>query len=152
EHFVDVEIVGGNHDRISSSNQDDKEGQVAYLISGMLERLGKGIDTNFDPLLLTSNHDGIQYICTHGDKRISKKDANQMVLEYGDQSCFNVMLTAHRHDEKIIENTIKFKSIQIPAVCSPNNYAVRNGWTSSSGFVILEKTPFKNVTVHSHGL
>lgn len=152
DKFVDLEIIGGNHDRISSSNQDDKRGQVAYLVNGMLKRIGNGIDTKFHHRLLSSNHDGVQYIITHGDKKVAKKDANQMVLEFGDQDSFNVMLTAHKHDERIIENTVKFKSLQIPAIVPPNEYALDNGWTSSNGFVVLTANEAGNVDVHTHGL
>jgi len=146
-----VDFVGGNHDRVTASRDDDKGGQVVYMIAELLKRT-TDIPTRFDEKILTSSHDGVSYIITHGDKRISKMLPSRLILEYGNQEEFNVLLNAHGHEEKIHENSIKFQARQVPPICVPNQYALDNGWSSQSGFTLIMKGDRGGVNVSTISL
>lgn len=151
-NLVDIEIIGGNHDRISKNYGEDKEGQVAYLIAGLLQRFFNGLHVEFNPLLLSSVHDNICYIITHGDKNITKKKPTDIILEYGKQDMYNVLLSAHKHEEEVKGVTTKFRSHRIPPICGPNEYSIQIGYRGNPGFVIVDANDFGSVDVKSIGL
>lgn len=146
---LDVDIVGGNHDRISSSNEDDKSGQVAYLISELLRRF-TDLPVRYEARIMTCEHDGVCFVLTHGDKRITKAQPSQLILEYGNQNMFNVMLNAHGHEELIHKNSVKFQARQVPPIFVPNKYALDNGWTSHSGFTVIESSERGGVNIQTY--
>ena len=146
-NFASIEIIGGNHDRISSHWAED-----AYLVEGLLSRHIDGIQSKFSPILLNSVIDDISYIVSHGDKKISKKDSSELVLKHGKQDLYNVLLHAHGHEEKILKSTRKLRVHQIPPVCTPNQFAVENGYDGSSGFVLIEANRFGTVDIQTKGL
>src|SRR5690625_5624799 len=68
-----VDIISGNHDRITEANNDDSQGQVAYMVAGLLQRHYPAVKTNYDPLILVNEYDGVGYIDMHGNKPISRR-------------------------------------------------------------------------------
>lgn len=146
-----VSIIGGNHDRITASNEEDKQGQVAYLIAEMLRRF-TNMDVSFDPRILSKRIDNVQYILTHGDKKISKKQPADMILEYGDQELFNVMLNAHGHEELIHKNSVKFQARQIPPIVVGGEYSRDLGVSANSGFTLIERSDRAGVNVQTISL
>lgn len=152
ENFESIDIIGGNHDRISKHWGEDKQGQVAYLVEGLLDRFIDYISSDFSPILMSKVHDKLCYIISHGDKRISKTDASELVLKYGEQDLYNVLLYAHGHEEKTIKSTNKLRVQQIPPICTPNKFAVEQGYDGASGFVVLESNDFGGVDIVTKGL
>lgn len=143
-----VNIIGGNHDRITASNEEDKQGQVAYLIAEMLKRF-TNMNISFDPRILSKRIDNVQYILTHGDKKISKKQPSDMILEYGDQELFNVMLNAHGHEELIHKNSARFQARQIPPIVVGGQYSKDLGVSANSGFTLIERSPRNGVIIQT---
>lgn len=143
-----VDIISGNHDRISSANDEDTEGQVAYAVAELIKRSGFE-NINYDPLLLSSNIDGVQYILTHGHLPISKKNPSQLVLDYGCQNSYNVLAKAHRHTEAVEESTTKLRVQQCPSFVPANNFAERLGEHSPTGFLLMEANELGSVNVNS---
>lgn len=131
-----LSIISGNHDRISSANDDDTEGQVAYGVAELLKR--SGIDVTFDPLVLSEDHGGINYILLHGHLPISKKSADKIVLDYGKQDMYNVILKAHKHNQKILQSTTKLTVHQVPSLVPANEFAERLGEHAPTGIMLYE--------------
>lgn len=152
KYFRTLDMIGGNHDRITQSFGGDKQGQVAYLVHEMLKRKIDDLSSRFSPILLNAVHDDVSYILSHGDKRISKSDASELILKYGKQEMYNVLLHAHGHEEQVTKNTRNLRVHQIPPVCPPNQYAVENGYNGASGFVIIEPNKFGRVDIMTKGL
>lgn len=152
KHFRSLDMIGGNHDRITDAYGGDKQGQVAYLVHEMLQRKIENLKSRFSPILLSSVHNDISYILTHGDKRISKSDSSELILKYGKQEMYNVLLHAHGHEEQVTKNTRKLRVHQIPPICTPNQYAIENGYNGASGFVIIEPNKFNRVDIMTKGL
>lgn len=141
--LVEVDMVSGNHDRVSADNEEDKQGQVGFLISELLDRF-TNVPVTYHSDIITKVHDDVCYIMSHGHKRFSKMLPSEMVMNYGDQNLFNVMITGHGHQEKILHNSIKYQCRQIPAIIPANDYAKSLGASSMQGFTIFERNNFTN--------
>ena len=150
-NIVDVDIISGNHDRISASNEDDTEGQVAYGVAELLKR-SCDLPIRFDPLVLSAEHDGVNYIQLHGHLPIAKKNPAELVLDYGNQNMYNVVLTAHKHTEQVKKSTSRLRVHQVPSFVPANQYAEQLGAHSSTGFVLMESNEIGTVDVQTIGL
>ena len=138
QNFSHLYMIPGNHDRISSSNDDDQVGEVIELVHGMFERVG-GFDSSYHPLLLSQEIDGVNYILTHGNKKISKKEGSRLAFDYGNPELYNVVLSAHLHHRQTVEDSWKYRVEVIPSVCNPNEYAMSLGEHSRPGCYIFEE-------------
>jgi predicted phosphodiesterase len=95
-----VYIVAGNHDRVTNKKDQDARGEAAGLIADVLELM---IDTpiHFDYSYLNPEIDGVKYIFTHGHLGLSNRSEHATILEYGDQSKYNVVLQGHHHKREV---------------------------------------------------
>lgn len=145
----DVKIVAGNHDRVTSDNKEDVQGDAANLIAWGLELIGYKVE--FNPLVITHVVNDICYILTHGHHGLSGKSTQQLCWDYGIQGKFNLIMEGHLHS--IIQklsvksrekyNTIKDDSVDhrrmnCPSFYTGNFFSEALGYTSTSGFVISE--------------
>lgn len=130
--------VSGNHDRITSDSKEDRKGQVAEIIFYMLKRLyGETLHVEYEDLVLARQIDGIQYVLAHGDKK-TIRDGKQTVIDHGDSKLFNLIITAHYHNRKIMEDNRTYRWISVPAVFSGNRYSEENAWRARPGFDTFE--------------
>lgn len=141
-HFKRCYFLGGNHDRITDSKDNDNEAQVVELLHGFFQRFGRW-ETHFDPLIVSTNIDNIQYILGHGDNRITKQDPSRIILDYGDPNYFNCIISAHEHNRRLVHDAKNFRQIVAPPIVTGNAYEQRNGWNSHPGFLCIEN--FNNV-------
>lgn len=139
--LIDVEMVSGNHDRVTSDNQDDKDGQVAYLIYELLRRF-TNVPVKYDTDILSSVHDGVCYIISHGHKKLSKMQPSELIMQYGKQGMFNVLLTGHGHEELILHNSANYQCRQVPPIVPPNEFATSLGKSSMQGFTIVKSNKY----------
>jgi metallophosphoesterase superfamily enzyme len=138
KHFQDAIIMGGNHDRSTRTSEADPDAEIAKIINGIFERVGK-YDTSFDPLVLTKEVDGIEYICMHGDKKIAKQDASRLVIDYGNSNIFNLILSAHIHHREVFDDAYKFRFMTCPPIVPGKKYEEDAGWNSTTGFLMVEE-------------
>jgi hypothetical protein len=155
-----VNMVGGNHDRVTSNNKEDTKGGVADLVAAML-RLS-GYDVTFSPLVVPVEIDGIMYIMLHGDKGVSKRSTSDIICSYGqlkkpviedgkivEKKMFNFVLEGHLHSRiqrmsagaidkfKIVtDDSIDMRRQVLPSIFTGNSYSEDNNWFSNSGIVI----------------
>ena len=100
-----VYMIAGNHDRVTLKSDIDSKGEAAKLIADFLG-LMVDVPIDFNYTVLNPTIDGIKYILTHGHLSLSKMEANGMILEFGDQHIYNVILNAHGH-HKLLKSGIK---------------------------------------------
>lgn len=141
-------ILSGNHDRVSSANDEDTEGQVAYAVSELIKRSGFD-NVKYDPVIISNKVDGFTEILTHGHLPLSKKKPSDLVLDYGDQNTYNILIKAHKHFESVEEVTTKVRVQQCPSFVPANNFAERLGAHAPTGFLIIESNDFGSVDVRS---
>jgi len=134
-----VYIVGGNHDRISDTKDDDQYGQVAWFIYQMLKRANPDLDIIYDKRILVFDVGGIRYIAQHGHLPLSKLKMNDLIVDYGDNNKFNFIVSAHLHHRKIVDDSKNGRMIVIPSLTPTNHYAADLGRHSLCGFVRVQE-------------
>lgn len=147
-NLTEVYMVSGNHDRVTSNNQEDVEGDVCKILAYFLEENCKGINFTFHPMVITKIIDNICYIITHGHLGFSSKDLGKILFQYGKQGYYNVLLSGHYHTRRstqniitaqsIMEDNVDYRSIICPSLFTGNFYSESNGWTSTAGYLIIE--------------
>lgn len=139
-----VYCVSGNHDRYTSSNKEDTKGEV---MQGLAYFLGKflPVPVEYDPLVITTVVDNICYIITHGHHGFTQKNIEKIILDYGIQGMFNVVIKGHWHTRKknevlvrvetIIKDTSRYRGYVCPSLFTGNFYSEAAGFSSVAGFL-----------------
>ncbi|MFN7465265.1 MAG: metallophosphoesterase [Planctomycetota bacterium] len=150
-----VYMVSGNHDRLTPEKPMDKDGGAAQIVAYMLS---KTVPTTWHPFIINTEIDNICYILNHGDHKIAKQDLGKVVFEYGDQSKYNVFLTAHLHIRKstkifqekntILSDTNKYRAVTVAPIVTGNRWAEENGYSCSPGFSIFVANSSRNNVHH----
>lgn len=135
-----VYIIAGNHDRVTSRNDEDTEGDTARIISYFLEQR-VNCPVKFHTTVLSEDIDGINYIFHHGDKGFARGDLADIVLAFGNNTKFNVVLSGHLHTRNrkerqtyINEDTRKYRAYTCPSIFTGNEYSENLNFTTISGF------------------
>lgn len=149
DNLGEIKIVAGNHDRVTSDNKEDVQGDGASLIAWGLEMLGYNVE--FNPLVIQHIVEGICHLLTHGHHSISKKSTQQLVLDYGKQGMFNLICEGHLHSiierlserqkenfQTVKDDAVDYRRMNCPSYFTGNFYSESLGYTSQSGFVITE--------------
>tara|TARA_R110000803_G_C11937257_1_gene316116 strand:- start:52 stop:1188 length:1137 start_codon:yes stop_codon:yes gene_type:complete len=148
DNLGEIKIVAGNHDRLSKANDEDVKGGACELIAWGL-RL-KGFSVEFHPYVVTHLVNGINYICLHGDKGISKRATKDIIWDYGIKGKFNFVCEAHLHSlieklsvtqrEKykvIRDDAIDHRRMHLQSFFTGNYYSETLGYNSNSGYSII---------------
>jgi hypothetical protein len=143
-----IKIVAGNHDRLSKNNDEDVKGGAAELIAYCLELMG--YDVEFHPYVITHVVNDIVHILLHGDKGISKKSTEKIILDYGIQGMYNLIGEAHLHSliEKLSvkqkealfvvkDDSILHRRLTLPSFFTGNYYSATLGFTTNAGYFIV---------------
>ena len=143
-NVVKVYMISGNHDRLTPDKPMDKDGGAAQIVAYMLN---KTVPTKWHPVIMKQIIDDICYILTHGHHKLAHQDLGKLVFEYGEQSRYNVILSAHFHVRKttkvfqeknlIMADTNKYRAVTIAPIVTGNRWVEENGWSSSPGFSIF---------------
>ena len=143
-----ITVISGNHDRTSIKMDLDPRGGVAQLIAYMLEQSNSDMSVQWDPMLVSKDIDGIQYIMTHNHLGLAKNDMAKIFWEYGAQGKYNLLLGGHWHSrrgkkefrqvDQIYWDQANYRALCVAPLFTGNFYSESNGWTSSSGVTIIE--------------
>lgn len=143
-----ISVVSGNHDRTSIKTDLDPRGGVAQLLAYMLQQSNKELSVTWDPMLVSKEIDGIQYIMTHNHLGVSKNDMAKVFWEYGEQGIYNILLGGHWHSrrgkrqyrqvDQVYWDQANYRALSVAPLFTGNFYSESNGWTSSSGITIIE--------------
>ena len=159
EHFLDllnnlgkIKMVAGNHDRVTSDNNEDTDGGAAELIAYALELIGYDIEFKRD--VLTHKVDGVNYILNHGHLSFTQKKSTQEICwMYGEKGVFNFITEGHLHSrisklnakqvsnfKMILEDSIDCRRQVCPSLFTGNSYSEDGGWSTLAGFIITESS------------
>jgi predicted phosphodiesterase/ribosomal protein L29 len=135
-NVVEIVAVSGNHDRTTSDKGEDTKGEVGELVFYILNMLYKNkINVNYHPDVVSTIIDGINYIITHGHLGESKKSPNQLIVEYGNNKKFNLILEGHLHSRIVKEDGRKFRFVICPSLFTGNSYSKQLGFSSTPGYL-----------------
>lgn len=143
-----IKIVAGNHDRVTSSNHEDTDGDAAYLIAYCLELLG--YDVEFAPDVLSHEVDGINYILNHGHHYLTKAlSTEEICWRYGQKDRFNFVQEGHLHSrirkmttkqvanfKLITDDSIDTRRQTFASMFTGNPYSEYGGWSTLGGHTI----------------
>ena len=135
-----VNIVGGNHDRMSSDKNEENTGEGAKLIAYMLKHTLPSIKVNFDPNIIISNYDpNLTIIAMHGDNPIDKASGQSIAWEHGSSDKFNYIVTGHMHSRKQNpkDDGLKFRKTALPAFCPIDSYGKTVTHPTKPGFQMV---------------
>lgn len=146
--------VSGNHDRATPNKNEDNEGFIAEIIFEFLRLSFKNspIKVIFDARLQNLMIDDICYIMSHGHEKISDQNASNLVLKYGSQNHYNILLSGHWHERRIKADGVQFRQIVCPSVFPGNNYSVGLGYDTCPGFLIIQNNGNGKAIVHDYPL
>lgn len=152
-NLSEINIVAGNHDRMSAKNTVDTYGEAARLLAWLFTKDFPGIVINYDKLILVRKIDGINHIMTHGQHGISKRDVSKIVADYGDSKLFNLWTEGHLHTRtytKVLKSKLaeystieyvsmdeqKYRKMVLPPIFTGNFYSESLGYAGYAGFAI----------------
>jgi hypothetical protein len=141
-----VDIVGGNHDRMSSDRNEENTGEAAKLLAYMLDHSLDSVNVRFDPGIIIDDSDPNMVIITmHGDYPVDKLSGQSIAWEYGNPAKFNYIATAHYHSRKQNpkEDGLRFRKCALPAFCPSDDYAKTVAHASMPGFQVITTTDDK---------
>lgn len=166
KHFLDeinnlgvIKIVAGNHDRVTSSKDEDSDGGAAELISWGLKLIG--YDVEFSTSIIKHVVDDVCYILNHGHHGYTRsKSTEELCWEYGEKGYFNFIMEGHLHSRisklnakqlsnfKIIsDDTIDCRRQVCASLFTGNSYSEYGGWSTKAGYTITESNNNKGVNV-----
>lgn len=167
-NIEEINIVSGNHDRISASRNVDGYGEGAKLLAYMLQKDFPDVKINFDYLILVREIDGINHIITHGHHGISKKDLSKVVADFGKTGMFNLWTEGHLHNrlsKKVLKTKIatydsidyveldqqNYRKLVLPPIFTGNFFSESLGFANNAGFVVTYNNGkgFPNVNDYS---
>lgn len=148
-----VNLVSGNHDRISKSKSVDNYGEGAKILAWSLQKDFPDLEVNFNPLILVNEIDDIVHIMTHGHHGISKRDSAKVIADYGDTSKFNLWTEGHMHSrsyKRVLKSKLtqydtieyveldeqKYRKLVLPPLFTGNFFSESIGYSGWAGFVI----------------
>jgi Calcineurin-like phosphoesterase len=133
-----VYAVPGNHDRMTPSNKDDGQGFLAEILFEMISLAFNGkLDVMYDEKVITVSIDNLHYIMSHGHLKLSDINPAELILEYGDQYKFNVVVSAHWHNRKVRKDHRNFRQLVCPSIFPGNDYSENLGVSSAPGFLMI---------------
>lgn len=121
-----VDLVGGNHDRLSSNSAEENTGEGAKLIAFMIKESLGDIPVNFDSYRIVDDVDPkMTIILLHGDKPIDKSSGESIAWTYGNSSKFNYIMTAHMHSRKQNpkDDGLNFRKEALTSFCPMDTYS-----------------------------
>lgn len=151
-----IGIVNGNHDRTTSDHRVDMHGQVGDMIAYILGHTFPDITVRHDPVLLTENIDGVRYLATHGHRGI-EKDVHKLLFNHGEQGVYNFLAVGHKHTRGsksapsvsagVIADYANYRAVTVPPLFTGNFWSAALGFSSSSGFIVVERSASDKVNL-----
>ena len=134
--------VPGNHDRSSSSNIEDVEGFIGRIVFEFIKQSYGGAEQvvmKYNELLVSNNFGGINYLLSHGDKKLSHKKPSDLILEHSPNPReYTILIKGHYHERQVVQDHKNFRSLTVPAIMPGNHYSVSSGYSATPGFITIE--------------
>lgn len=168
-NLAGVNIVSGNHDRMTASNKMDNTGEGGKVLWYMLSKDFPELPIDYHNSVLSKKIDGVNYLLTHGDKGYSKKDFSKFVLDYGNTKEYNLVIEGHLHTRKTLKSMSyekkhygeievvsyddsNYRKLVAPSLFTGNWYSESLGFGGNAGMLITENNGNDNVNVFDYTL
>ncbi len=134
-----VILISGNHDRTTSNNSEDVDGEIIYWVHFTLKAMfGKLIDIEFSTDITAHKIGNVGFLFTHGHLGLSKKDPSNIVLDYGfGEHIYHMIVEGHLHTRKVKHDSLNRRVIVAPSIFTGNNYSKQGGWSTLPGYLFF---------------
>lgn len=165
-----VNVLSGNHDRVTANNQIDTEGAAAEILAyGLSLIFGDAVVVDYHPYIMSKEIDDICYLLTHGHHSLDKRDPAKIIKQYGSADLYTIWLSGHIHSRKtdkfmarrpISYDTISavsldemnYRKVVVPSLFTGNFYSETLGYTSCGGFIVVENNGFGKPNVYDYSI
>ena len=147
-NLADIKMVAGNHDRVTSDNKEDENGDAANLIAWGLDLIGYNVE--FNPNIISHEVSGVNHIILHGHNIVSKRPTKEIIWDYGKQGVFNLVVEGHLHSiierlsvsqrnsfQTTKDDSLDHRRVICPSFFTGNSYSEKLNFFSNSGFMIV---------------
>lgn len=152
-NLVEINMVSGNHDRMTISKKVDNTGEGAKILWYMLKKDYPDLQINYSDSVLVREIDGINYILTHGDKGLNKKEMSKVVFDYGNNKLYNILMEGHWHTRRVVKgmtakpvyyeeaevvslDEANYRRISVSALFTGNYYSESLGFAGTAGMTL----------------
>jgi metallophosphoesterase superfamily enzyme len=135
----EVLFVAGNHDRTTSSNKEDVDGEVIQWVHYVINaKFGHLFNCDWNSKIIARNINNVGYIWTHGHHALSKRNPAELVTQYGfGKGIYSIIIEGHLHTRKIKADTSEYRSIVTSSIFTGNDYSDNSGWSTLPGFTYM---------------
>ena len=162
KNLKSVDICSGNHDRITSNNAEDVQGEVAYMLHYLFTKDFKDVESTYSDTIIKRIVDRIGYLGFHGHLGFSKKDTGKIIQDYGFEKSlveYHVCIQGHFHarqskkafkkflakyeDIDVVQHdSLDYRKVTAPPLFTGNFYSESLGFTSTAGFTKLKRNKY----------
>ena len=158
-NFKSIELLGleGNHDRIASNRNQDKNRTAAKVIYRFIQREWKD---KINVILakegvIVEKRENICIIAHHGDSNLAKAKGEKIVNTFGvSKYDYHLVIKGHLHHLETKEGT-NFITLTLPSICSADTYSITEyAENSLPGFILGYQSEhglgfdFQKITLH----
>jgi predicted phosphodiesterase len=139
-NIKEVLVVSGNHDRVTSSNDEDATGDAAKLIAKLLEvSLAGVIPVEWNEDIISRKIDGCGFHFLHGHTGLAKKPAD-LLNAYGYTGLYNLVLLGHLHSVIIKNDSLHHRIMNCASIFTGNSWSKKAGYSSTAGYTYVDVT------------
>ena len=134
-----VILISGNHDRTTSNNSEDVDGEIIYWVHFMLKAMFQNvIEIEFSTDIHSLKLGNVGFLFTHGHLGLSKKDPSNLVLDYGfGEHIYHLIVEGHLHTRKVKHDSLNRRVLVAPSIFTGNNYSKQGGWSTLPGYLYI---------------
>lgn len=134
-----VILISGNHDRTTSNNSEDVDGEIIYWVHYILKSMfGKVMEIDFSTDIHAIKLGDVGFLFTHGHLGLSKKDPSNIVLDYGfGEHIYHMIVEGHLHTRKVKHDSLNRRVLVAPSIFTGNNYSKQGGWSTLPGYLFI---------------
>lgn len=137
-NIKEVLFVAGNHDRTTSNNHEDVDGEVIQWVHHIINaKFGHLFNCEWSSDVIARKINNVGYVWTHGHLSISKRQPAEIINTYGFKDVFNILIEGHLHTRKIKSDTSRYRVIVTSSIFTGNNYSEKLGYSTLPGFTFM---------------
>lgn len=151
-----VHIIGGNHDRIGKTREDDIERTGSAIVAAMLNLINEnegdrlhivyhklGVISIEDPIsqVCPSGTHAVNTICFHGDNKLKSRSPAELIGTFAkDPKAPCMIISGHLHHFKS-DSHQNWEQVQLGPVCSSDSYefAQYGSYTNPSAMIYFQE-------------
>jgi len=136
-NVCEVLVLSGNHDRVTSSNDEDATGDAAKLIAKLLEARLSTIHVEWNEDIISRKIDGCGFHFLHGHTGLAKKTAD-LLNAYGYSGAYNLVLLGHLHSVIVKDDSLHHRKMNCASIFTGNSWSKKAGFSSVAGYTYVD--------------